>query len=121
MPLILAPSEYKRWLSDDLIHATCCSHFQPNRCTCGQFRRGSTSRKTTTRRSWRKWNYLLSNRSHARRRRVSQKSRLIHINDPLRPTSHYSIGAGGGFSACSNVCLGPNRLWLLDFFLRLPH
>jgi putative SOS response-associated peptidase YedK len=55
MPVILAPTDYVRWLSDEPDPGDLMRLSRRSRCGCGRSRRASTSRRTTIRR--------LSNRS----------------------------------------------------------
>ncbi len=62
MPLIIAPADYQRWLSDepdphDLMH-----RIPPSQCGCGRSLRGSTSQRTTIRRSSSRSSYLRRDR-----------------------------------------------------------
>ena len=51
MPLILAPTDYSRWLSDEPDPGDLMGRSRRSRCGCGRSRRASTSRRTTTPRS----------------------------------------------------------------------
>jgi putative SOS response-associated peptidase YedK len=72
MPLILAPDGYARWLGGSVTsptRATSCGRSRPSRCTCGQYRRGLTSRRTMILR--------LSNQSNWKRMQLDALAGLL--------------------------------------------
>ena len=58
MPLILGPATTPAGSATSLIRASSCDLSRRNRCACGRFQPGSTSRRITIRPSWSRLNYL---------------------------------------------------------------